>query len=1855
MLAAGLGAEAAAEYLKDAKDGIVVVACHNSPDSVTISGDMPAIDEVAARLTKDGVFARKLNVPLAYHSHHMAAMAQDYTDRLREILPVPITWSGALFASPVTGGIITSPKALTAEHFVRNLVSPVLFSQAFEQMCFSEQEVNLDVILEIGAHGTLSGPIRQVLRDRRIPYISCLTRQKDAVHTMQDASCALLGHGYPVLLADVNAHEHGRYIPGLPIYPWNHTAVHWIESRLYREYRYKRFRPHELLGSPISGTNRQTPTWRNFLRTADIEWLTDHKLGGDTVLPGAAYVAMAIEAMRLLTDPTEETIAGYRLREVDISNALNIPETAMGVEIQLVLHPCNEKELDYKGWYEFEVWSVSGPDDAWVQHCKGVVTAETVSKSKEAVTKVTMAAPRADAYFPAGTPVKEVQPAAIFAGLRGMKLFHGPVFQNLIRSRATPKQSITTLAVSPAAADVEQAYVLHPITLDSLIQAVYVSIPDGTQRGAMVVPRSIRHLYVPRDLQRRAGETLTAFVDLVQADRRGAQCTAVAVNGEGDDVSASQLQLDGLYCQAVPLEAEDLPKDQSSALCSQTRWEVDIAHGVPSAFTAALRAPLDEEDVGFEKKLDRVCYNFILDAVTQLAASGNGPTRPAHLQRFYTWMKSVVARGQAGELGPGSRVWSKTNSGLKQRLADEVAAENAACQLIVRVGGQLAGIVLGDVNPVALLEADGLLDRYYKTLPRLQKRSYAHLRKIIAQFAVAQPGATVLEIGGRTGAATAHILEAFGERAEDGVSGTLLGHYDFSDISADHFEAAKLKCVPWDALVDFKTFDIANPDAQDFVAGSYDLIVAAGDLPAASELSQTLANVRRLLKPNGKLLLVQTTRVRLDTQMLFGTLPSGRQSQDDADLVISVDKWDDMLKTAGFAGVEAEIGDCEDAQFRSSSVVLTTAVADSATTKAYPAAISIVHADDARPAQTWLDKLKLEITKKTGAAVSVEGLSKVQVRPDAVYLFVPDMVAPFLYNMDQPAFDRLKMLMVQGQGLLWLSCGNTITAEKPLYAQSFGLLRTAKQEDSTKRYVSLDFEITTDGPWSSATIPHIVQVLQQSFDMGVDAADIEWEYAVQNGMLHVARVYPSISQDRASSETPVDPAPVLQSLWQQGRPLVWEPPQTVGSLSDLYFIDDAQAAEQDMSSGMVEIKTEAMGLNFRDVLVALGQIDSTRHILDAAGVVTRLGPDTEASGLQVGDRVCGTLNGRFATNPRAPWTNVVKMPDDMSWEEAASLPVTFLTSWICLFDLGRLQRGERVLIHAGAGGVGQSAIMLAKNAGAEVFVTCSSETKRDLIMTTYGLDSEHILSSRDTSFAAAILARTGGAGVDVVLNSLSGPLLKVTWECMARFGRFVEIGKVDIEAARRLDLTPLTRAAMICGFDLTQHCAFQGQAVHRAWKAIMQLWNDKAIHAVHPLTTYPIAEMETAMRLMQRGTHKGKIVLLPGPETQVRVLTRTSGVAHLDDANSTYLIAGGLGGIGHALANWMMERGARHILIVSRSAESHPLASPLVTRGRDQGCNVVVRNCDISQEDQLLKLLADCATTLPPIRGVIQAAMALHDTILERLTFDQWQRSVQPKVAGSLHLHRHLSDLRFFVMLSSIAGVVGHTSQANYAAGNTFQDALARHRTAQGLPAVSIDLGAVGEVGVVAESGDGMRERVERNLGSKVIPIGRVLRLIEAAVCEPLRGSADASQVITGIADYESIPAGTAIKQDRRFATLRLGSAVRATARDTTTARSPDEVLKQSLLASPAASSEALALVLGALTHKLTTLFNLVAAEVDVSASLSALGVDSLVAVELRNWLSSVVQAKVSIFEILQAATIKEFAGLVAGRSALVA
>ncbi|KAJ5338978.1 hypothetical protein N7452_005706 [Penicillium brevicompactum] len=1859
MLATAVGPETAEQYIAKAaeSEGRVVVACVNSPSSVTLSGDISALDEVAALLEEDGVFARKLKVPMAYHSHHMEYIEKEYIDALRSILPIPRKkqWGDeAIFVSPVTGEKVGSPAGLTPEHWARNMTSPVLFSHAFQTM-----SSEIDMVLEIGAHGTLAGPIRQILKAQgtEMPYATCLKRPSDAVETMQDLACDLIGRGYPVNLKQVNSlaeeQQAQKFVTGLPSYPWNHSKKYWVEPRISREQRFKKFPPHELLGTPLNGSNGLTPTWRNFLRLGEIPWLKDHQIDGSVVFPGAGYIANAIEAVRLLTDPSEETIHGYRLRDIDIINAMIIPDTVFGIEIQLTLHPCSEKEFDHDGWWQFELSSLTsgGP---WIQHCKGYVSAETGDKSRTSELTRGLEAPEEKGYLQHNDsiPETEVDIETLFSGLRERGIYHGPEFQNLVKSRAAGKRAITDFTIANVACE-EHDYVLHPTTLDSILQASFGSLPKDMDKDTMVLPRFIRSLSVPKDFRRQGGEKLRAFSEMVKADKKGvtSSLSVVAANAEP---STGFLQMQDFFGQAVPKSGDD--DDDEACMCSKSCWELDVLHNFPEDMKKSLAIPISEQEVQFERNLNKGSYFWILDALTELKDQNQDNWEPHH-RRMVSWMQTIVEKGKLGNIGPGSATWHKTSKGLKTMHGDELGSGDVAGRLVARVGRNLAGILRGDINPLELMMEGNLLNQFYGDHQALKTRSYKQLSAIAELYAIKRPGAHVLEIGAGTGGATTTVLEGFSARGDD--TSSILGHYTFTDVSPAFLEGAKAKFAGYSSLMDYKKLDIeSDPFDQGFTGGSYDLIVSSFCLHATKDLAKTMSHVRKLLKPGGTLLLIEATADSLPSQLIFGTLPGWwlgvepeRQNSPNAPL----DMWDRVLQQTGFTGVDLEVPDYEDAEFQSARVIssrATTAVSGQFSI-VLPSGQSLATAPVDK--QQWLSKLADEIQSQVGVAPPILSLDDEDSWKDTVCIFTAEMEAPFVDGLDAVTFEKQRKLLLNSGGLLWLSCGGLVDATDPSFGATDGLIRSMRQEDAGKRWIRLDFD-NDSKPWTENKLNHILHVLQASFDESLDPSDIEWEYAVKDSLLRVSRSFPDKAQDALARDLKIDPTPELQPFKQQGRPLIWEVPAS-GTLGlDPYFTDNLELTTTEVPSGMVEVEAKAYGLNFREVMVQLGQLDEPLKGHECSGIVTALGPNTEQSGLKVGDRVCALVRGRMASRGRTWWTSVAKLPARMaiSWEEAASFPAAYVTAYGSLIQTARLQKGESVLVHAAAGGTGQAAVILAQSVGAEVFATCSTKAKRDLLMEQYGIPEDHIFSSRDASFAPAIMASTAGKGVDVVLNSLSGPLLKATWDCVARFGRFVDITKMDIEANRRLETSPFGRCAVYTSFDLLQLTEYCGRLTNEALVECVRIVHDRSAAPVYPITPYSISEMATAMRQMQGGQHKGKLVLVPRDGDQVKVVTRPPPLALARD-DATYLISGGLGGIGRAIASWFIENGAKNVVLVSRNATKHDETPKLLEEAQAAGCRLLIRDCDVSDEQRLLSLLQECSNAgLPTIRGAITGAMVLNDSIMERMTFEQWSNGVRPKIDGSRNLHKHLPAMEFYIMLSSVAGVAGHMSQANYAAGNTYQDALARHRTSNSLPAVTIDLGAVRSVGYVADQeasgNENLRSRVE-NVGFGSVDLSAVLGIIDVAIRDPLRKTLEECQIAVG-PNFHAFAKDSAMGRDRRFGTLRI-----TTQRGLSSAAAASNSGSGSTAALVAglkgASSiiEASILLVDALSGKLSDIFSIPLSDIDPELPLARYGVDSLVAVELRNWISGTLKAKVSVFEVLQSASLTEFATLVASKS----
>jgi acyl transferase domain-containing protein/NADPH:quinone reductase-like Zn-dependent oxidoreductase len=485
-------------------------------------------------------------------------------------------------------------------------------------------------------------------------------------------------------------------------------------------------------------------------------------------------------------------------------------------------------------------------------------------------------------------------------------------------------------------------------------------------------------------------------------------------------------------------------------------------------------------------------------------------------------------------------------------------------------------------------------------------------------------------------------------------------------------------------------------------------------------------------------------------------------------------------------------------------------------------------------------------------------------------------------------------------------------------------------------------------------------------------------------------------------------------------------------------------------SGEVEVEVEATALNFRDVLNVLGMYPGDPGPLgvEFCGRIARLGHGVE--GYQVGDRVMGLAWGSFASFVTTPAAFVTRVPAGFGPVDAATIPNAFLTAHHCLIEVGKLQRGERVLIHAATGGVGLAAVQVALQAGAEIFATAGSEQKREYLRS---LGVPHVFHSRTLDFAAAILEQTGGKGVDLVLNSLAGEFIDAGFRALAEGGRFIEIGKTGIWSKERV--AALGKAIRYFVVDLAINMQ---SAPGQIQSELSKISGAIATGSWRPLPAevFDFRDAAHAFRLMAQAKHIGKIVLQH--PTPLRI-----------SPDASYLVSGGLGALGLQVAEWMAKQGARNLVLLGRSAPSTE-AAKRVAALREAGVRVEIRAVDVSRRADFESVLGDVRTSMPPLRGIVHAAGVLDDGVLTQQTWSRFEKVMAPKIAGAWNLHELTLNvpLDFFVLFSSMASLTGSPGQAGYAAGNAFLDAFAHYRKARGLPALSINWGAWPDGGMAA-------------------------------------------------------------------------------------------------------------------------------------------------------------------------------------------
>ncbi|KAJ8131286.1 hypothetical protein O1611_g2342 [Lasiodiplodia mahajangana] len=862
----------------------------------------------------------------------------------------------------------------------------------------------------------------------------------------------------------------------------------------------------------------------------------------------------------------------------------------------------------------------------------------------------------------------------------------------------------------------------------------------------------------------------------------------------------------------------------------------------------------------------------------------------------------------------------------------------------------------------------------------------------------------------------------------------------------------------------------------------------------------------------------------------------------------------------------------------------------------------------------------------------------------AVILILDELWEPLLATVNNEQWEAIKTLVSWGIPLLWVTEGAQGVVTNPDSAMVHGLFRVARQEDPNAKLVTLDVH-SRENPATGWAIEKVLGLLKRD-------DPVETEYMERGGVLSIQRVMPDDTLNRFRRAEDEGFEPIVKEL--HGNAVqVKLIAERLGTFEALTWFETETKEVSKIGINQVEVEVMAVGVNFKDVAIIMGIVPDDEYNLgvECAGVVRRLGPGAEKK-FSIGDRLCMLVFGTYSNRVRAPVDRCHIIPASMTFEEAATIPSVYLCSLYAMYHLGGLREGQSVLIHSAAGGVGIACIELALHRKAQIFVTVGTDEKRQFLASKYGIPQSRIFSSRTTAFAGQIMKSTGGHGVNVIVNSLTGELLDASWRIMADGGTMVEIGKKDILDRNTLAMEPFNRNCSFRAIDMSYSRHVDGELIASLFDELFDLIDAGHIKPIHPITTFGFDEVADALSHIRSGRHLGKIVVSNKGLQDIQIPIRPAIHKLQLRPDVSYLVVGGLRGACGTLVVHLAQHGARKILVNSRSGIRDEVSAMIVASCRMYDCEVSEAQGDIG-DITFVRHLFETAT--PPVAGIIQGAMVLRDKPLESMTLDDYHTAVYAKVQGSKNLHQVSEEMRkagrnqpldFFTMLSSTSGIIGNKGQANYAAANTFLDAFASYRRSLGLCANTVDLGVIEDVGYLA--GSTIQSRFDTHLWTPIS--ARMLRKI--LTYSILRQDHEAqsklgsgAQMITGIA-YPLPIHGLESASDPRFAYL-----FNSRAGDNSNLNQHQDVDKGDK-AAQAIQQFRLLQKSGADTVSLTAaIVEVVTLQMvkylrldfvpEAERPLMAYGLDSLSAVELRNWIRGKLGVELATLDITGAKSLR--------------
>jgi acyl transferase domain-containing protein/NADPH:quinone reductase-like Zn-dependent oxidoreductase/SAM-dependent methyltransferase len=1428
MIAVGTTREKVVVYLDKLKDSQmalkVQIGCFNSQNSITLTGDEEQLSMLEGWFSNDGIFSRKLRVPVAYHSRFMESISEDYAQAIQD-LEVGRKSGFVPMVSTVTGDIVDPAELTSTRYWIQNLISAVEFESAISRLLtYMNKEPKRRLggrrraagglqgtcILELGPHRALYGPITDILQHHgnaasNAKYLASLIRGEDAFVAFLTMVGALHCHGFPVdILAAQGLDRHVRpTVPGLPKYPFNHELRYWADSSLDQNFRFRGAPRHVLLGSRSLDWNSHIAQWRNIMRLSELPWLEDHKIGDNIVFPAAGTLVMALEAVRQILG-NNVGIRGIQIRDAIFSHAISIPQGHETVETQLTLiKPSGACKATT--WAQYRLFSRE--EGSYIECASGWVRPVITENGHGHVSlnePWEMDGIDSHAWFKsieAGCRVRDSPPLDL---PRGTQVRYGPAFQNLewvrmgfcgeiIAGVNTESWKVRgTSTRSPS-------FAIHPTTLDGLAQCMgQALLAQRPHDLPTMVPVRISNVWVDCNAENLRQGTIQVAAKARFQGYKGCSADIVATTSASGGQKGLLLYMRGLETAFID-EKPELPIQTTGIhtpkLCRRLVWKEDIelmsCDQLLAYCTCGRPSQQGDAQANYES-LAVVVHCFIQEALQSLEQNLSLGTRE-RFGNYITWMQHQQRRLQSGQSVPQishELVQDLVRNPSAQRnLETHVEQNTPEGFFFIGVGRNLVRILSGELDPLDFMFRGGLADRYYEQMLANEHHEYP-IWRFVELLCFKNPCMRILEVGAGTGGQTKGILDAM---SRGGVK--RWEQYEFTDISPSFLNHGRVKLQDHVGKISFRTLDVSlDPIAQQFEAETYDLIIASHVLHATQSLKQSLRNIRTLLKPGGRLLLCETTRPEsVPIGFPWGLLkdwwaPLGYETRALHSPCVTVKQWHELLQNTGFTGVDVNIPGQADPSSQYSSILISTAKTPESQIQR-PAQVYLIvkpgiesQAKLAKALVHRLDEAKA-ISCRIGTLADVSG--SIALADNSHVILLLEVDATFLDTISRTDYECLQSVLVNSSDVLWLTRSSAAGIIEPRHHLAEGLGRALMSEDSARKFTYLSLQDVGQDNDSGREIDAIHKIFQRM--METTPEKLENSYKASQDGIKICRV-----SDHTALNTEITQGAVPHRL----RPVC---PATGIPLSlqrlpgqDNHFGWAQDTGNEAVNAGSLKrdeilVRVQAFGFNHCDKTFTEDHTNETRLGLECAGAVVEAGSN---SGFQTGDRVCLISLSAAKSMIRVHASSAFKIPPDITYTEAASITVPHWLAYHAVVNSARVQKGDIVIIHDGSDCVGQMLIQLARNRGARVLVIVGTPEDEKYAYETLSVAKADVFLKDDHMSPKRLLQSTLGMGPDVWINTRFDQkeddenLAKLLC-CLAPCGRLVDIRK-EMTADKRL-------------------------------------------------------------------------------------------------------------------------------------------------------------------------------------------------------------------------------------------------------------------------------------------------------------------------------------------------------------------------------------------------------------------------------------------------------------------------------------